>query len=1189
MKTIPLFVAISLISLPLLAFGATVDTFQGGASEALADLSNPGHSVIVNLTVPAECYVLNASMSVTRAPAQGSYPVCPEVLLNGTPLWAFNRTGYGALGKQDQFSNGAIQLKTPFGSTGGSGSTTIRLPKTASVNNATMELNASGPAKLSELLLSTGIAAYDYFGSSVSSAGDVNNDGYDDFIAGTSPSSATGRAYIYLGGPSMDNIADVTITGSGSYNAFGNSVSCAGDVNNDGYDDVIVGAYGYAAIYLGGLPMNNVADVTLIGTSGDYFGIVSGAGDVNADGYDDIIVGAAGDDTGGTDAGRAYLFLGGQAMDSTPDVTFTGAAAGDWYGCAVSGAGDVNKDGYSDVIVGAYYNDAGGNGAGRAYLYFGGPAVDNAADVTITGSAPSESLGYSVSGAGDVNKDGYADVIVGIPFSSAGGWNSGGANVYFGGQTMDSTADVLFAGAAASDFYGCSVSRAGDVNRDGYADVIVGAYQNDAGGNNVGRAYVYFGGQAMDTASDLSVTGTTADDWCGYSVSGAGDMNGDGYDEVAVGAPRNDAAGYNAGRAYVYGMLVGIQSSSVTLGAVPIWNNPGYFNGTNLTDNFSAILNGYLGSATPSGTDGFGNSYVDVPINVSGNSTGNLTLFNLNVTYLYSTTVPDFALPLNSYIAAHRSGKDAGMNLTVPIVVRSQSSGALELSDLKIVCDGAPRLIGDLPSLEMDEDTISGNLLDLWIYLEDEYTPGSALNFSIVNATNSSIVDIGVYDGRNLTADAMTGASNDNWTGTVEFRVKATDAHGLSVLSNPVTLTVKNVNDAPVITSTPPLNATVGVEYIYRLAAFDGDGDKVKFARRHVPDNMTVSTDGNVSWTPARPGDFDVSLMVTDDGRYYNYQNFSINVTSNGPGNRGPMFTSIPVSTASVDVQYIYLSNATDPDNDVLDFSLNVAAPGMTINSSTGALSWVPSIVGTYNVSISVFDGTVRVYQNFTITVVNRPPSFTSAPVGMAMVGEPYMYDANATDADAQTLSYNLSEGPAGMVIIPLTGQILWTPTTQQFGAARVTIRTSDGFGGTAEQSFNITVYGRPVCSIASPTVGAKVGSKLVVKGTANGGAPAITLVQVRLDGGSWETATGTGNWSLTITSGLSKTGAHSVEARAFDGVRYSDTASATCYVGGNDNVTTESAPLLAIIAVIIVVVISVGVIFRMRKNKTDD
>ncbi|HEY9013536.1 MAG TPA: integrin alpha, partial [Gemmatimonadales bacterium] len=198
-----------------------------------------------------------------------------------------------------------------------------------------------------------------------------------------------------------------------------------------------------------------------------------------------------GNDTGGANTGRAYAYYGGIVANAVADVTLTGTAPNDFFGYTVSGAGDVDGDGYDDVIVGAYANDAGGPDAGRAYVYYGGPMADAAADMTLTGTASGDLFGVSVSGARDVNGDGYGDVIVGASANDTGGPNAGRAYVYYGGPGADVVADLALTGAAAGDLFGNSVSGAGDVNGDGYPDVIVGANADDAGGLDVGRAYLH--------------------------------------------------------------------------------------------------------------------------------------------------------------------------------------------------------------------------------------------------------------------------------------------------------------------------------------------------------------------------------------------------------------------------------------------------------------------------------------------------------------------------------------------------------------------------------------------------------------------------------------------------------------------------------------------------------------------------
>ena len=401
----------------------------------------------------------------------------------------------------------------------------------------------NGPESLSE------------YGLSVSSGGDVNDDGYSDIIVGATYnenfSSNTGRVYIYYGGLDMNTVADVVLTGEAVNEEFGYSVSSAGDVNGDGYSDVVVGARyatstenGRAYVFFGGAVMDNTADVIMTGeTQFERFGYsVSSAGDLNSDGYSDVVVGAA---TYGPpiDIGRAYVFFGGAAMNNTPDLIMQGEAGFENFGTVVSSDGDVNGDGYSDVVVGSPTYSGTFTYSGRTYVFFGGAAMDNTADVIMTGETVNLFLGSSVSCAGDVNGDGYSDVAVG-----ASGYNTytGRVFVFLGGVAMDNTADVILTGETTSTTFGRSVSSAGDVNGDGYYDVVVGA---DSSFSFTGRAYVFYGGASMNNVADETMTGEFVNDGFGCSVSSAGDVNGDGYNDIIVGA-----FGFNSftGRVYLY-------------------------------------------------------------------------------------------------------------------------------------------------------------------------------------------------------------------------------------------------------------------------------------------------------------------------------------------------------------------------------------------------------------------------------------------------------------------------------------------------------------------------------------------------------------------------------------------------------------------------------------------------------------
>ncbi len=396
-------------------------------------------------------------------------------------------------------------------------------------------------------LVLSGETIENYFGRNVSNAGDVNGDGYSDVIVSApNYNFGVGRVFIFYGGSTMDNIADVTMTGE-TANSFGTSISSAGDVNGDGYSDIIVGAPDInntshvtrAYIFYGSAHMNNIADVILIGSTLNFSFSVSSAGDVNGDGFSDVIVGSHFED-------KTFIYFGGSSMNSIADIILSADANSNNFGYSVSSSGDVNGDGFSDVIVGAL-TFIGDNRIGDAFLYYGGSSMNSIADIIFHGEAQDGLFGYSLSSAGDVNGDGYSDIIVGEY-----GYNIsyGRAYIYYGGSTMNNIADVVFTGEAALSYFGNSVSTAGDVNGDGYSDVIVGCNNYNS---RFGRAYIYYGGLSLNNVPDIVLNGEAINSDFGVSVSSAGDINGDGYSDVVVGA-----ASYNVGtgRAYLYTNII---------------------------------------------------------------------------------------------------------------------------------------------------------------------------------------------------------------------------------------------------------------------------------------------------------------------------------------------------------------------------------------------------------------------------------------------------------------------------------------------------------------------------------------------------------------------------------------------------------------------------------------------------------
>jgi len=403
------------------------------------------------------------------------------------------------------------------------------------------------------------------FGYSVATAGDVNGDGYDDVLVGapdyTLSSQENGCAFLYLGSASgLDTSADWREDGSNTYVSFGYSVSTAGDVNGDGYDDIIIGdpyfgTTGRATIYLGGASGPDHTYDWFVNLTGRTGHCVAGAGDVNGDGYADVIVGSPWRSNGLGAEGAFYVFHGGSGgPDTTADRTVFGDEVAQYLGYCVARAGDTNGDGYGDVLVGGVALDGFYATTSKVQLYTGGASGVGATPVWEKEQADDlQPLGYDLATAGDVNGDGLADVLVGCRQSDLGGADAGTAWLYFGSlQGLATTAAWTVDGEAAGDLLG-PVGTAGDVDGDGFSDILLGATGSDVGHAAAGGLYCYSGaGDLPKTTSGWYAQGDQVDGTFAYRLACAGDVNGDGYDDLWVGAPWYDNGQVDEGAVFLY-------------------------------------------------------------------------------------------------------------------------------------------------------------------------------------------------------------------------------------------------------------------------------------------------------------------------------------------------------------------------------------------------------------------------------------------------------------------------------------------------------------------------------------------------------------------------------------------------------------------------------------------------------------
>ena len=419
-----------------------------------------------------------------------------------------------------------------------------------------------------------GNEASDFLGTGLGGGGDLNGDGYDDIVLGAHGVDDQGAAYVFFGpfgGEMSTTSADVVFTGNDG-DSLGYDVRSGGDFDGDGYDDLLISAfsnddYGYntGAVYLMSGPLGSSttlsnATALLYGTGDDEDGMlyyIGDPGDIDGDGYDDFLVAAPFTDaTASTNNGRAYLVYGPvsgtDAIDNIADVTITGGVRE--YCCsALAADGDLDGDGYNELVLGTHYYQASSNTEVGAVAITYGPVTNSIdfddADAWVEGNPAMETMMYSFYGqdtlsvSSDINGDGYDDLIVGHHYYVDTGHSQGAAYVFYGpiiGSTDVTAADAVLYGDGG-DYAGVAVAGLEDTNGDGLGDILVAGMGASDSYSSSGTTFLIYGPVSgnIELRSEAAgaFTGTDLMQYSGMQLAEAGDVDGDGLTDMLIGAP----------------------------------------------------------------------------------------------------------------------------------------------------------------------------------------------------------------------------------------------------------------------------------------------------------------------------------------------------------------------------------------------------------------------------------------------------------------------------------------------------------------------------------------------------------------------------------------------------------------------------------------------------------------------------
>ena len=873
-----------------------------------------------------------------------------------------------------------------------------------------------------------GASTRDYSGFSVSNAGDVNGDGIDDVIIGARrprQDSAPGVSHVVFGSrdgfaadielASLDGSNGFTINGVVRRDELGFSVCNAGDVNNDGIGDMILGA-----------------PASFDGNSG----------------YD----------------GTVYVVFGSNSrVDATVDLSLldgndgfriNGEGSRTRFGHSVSGLRDVNGDGIDDIIIGEP-NPGSGNTGGMSYVIFGKrsgfqptmqtSSLDGSNGFAVEGKSPFFRLGFSVSEAGDMNGDGLNDIVIAAPYQSGYGSLSGECYVIFGrNENFPSSLDLevldgnLEEGFTIRGPYNLqdqgersnySVSSAGDINGDGLNDIILGASGIESYDDKSGSSYVVFGSKRefispLDVRELDGVNGFILEggfyDRSGGSVSLAGDVNGDGVDDVIIGAT---GANNEAGAGYV---IFGRDQTA----EAPFVNR--------LIRNSTILLGQSFNFTIPANT--FSDPNMDDVLTLAA------TLENGDALPAWLTFDPN----TNTFTGTP-SDSDLG-KISVRVTATDESAQSVSDDfDIDVIINTPPVLpsIGPISGLVGENITFDAAAVD-------NDVPADRLNYRLDNISSGKGMFI------NFTTGAFSWRPASSQSGSHEVTITVNDRFFTD--SEVVTILVDFPNRAPVLSIIEPKNGEEDSEISFTVEATDPDGDALTYSLDATSMAKGMRLDeatGEFLWTPSelQQGTHEVTVSVSD-GTLTTTEIVTITVNE---VNVAPVLTSLEEQIGDEGTTFTFTAAAVDEDIPVntLVFQLDDTSrdKGMIIDETTGEFRWTPSEAqdGTHEVTVSVSDGISITSEIVIVTVneVNVAPILTAFETQIGDEGTAIAFTAEAVDEDipANTLVFRLDDTSQGkgMIIDEATGEFLWTPSELQQGTHEVTVSVSDGTLTTTE------------------------------------------------------------------------------------------------------------------------------------------